>query len=102
MRWVSERELRRPRWRSWFRRMAKAIKRGMAMVKKVQQIQEVLWIASQRDWGKRYIGIGTTMEIIAMTETVKGKPRLCGHLGSVSGVDRVREGTGQTSLDCKC
>lgn len=42
MRWVSERVLRRPRWRSWFKRIAKAMRRGMAMVKKVQQIQDVL------------------------------------------------------------
>jgi hypothetical protein len=41
-RWVSERELRRERWRSWEVRMAKATATGMAIVMKVQRIQTVL------------------------------------------------------------
>lgn len=80
IRWVSERECRRPRCRSWLRRMAKAIMRGMDMIKNVQHIHDVLWCAMNRVCGKQYMGIGPMIEITAITETVKGKPKLCGHL----------------------
>lgn len=61
---------------------------GIAIVKNVQQIQDVLWIVRKRESGKRYMGIGTSIEMAAMTETVKGKPRLCGHLKMM-----LKEGT---------
>jgi len=52
----------------------------MAMVKNVQHIQTVLCFANVRVRGKKYIGIGTAMDIMAMADIVKGNPRLSGHL----------------------
>ena len=54
------------------------------MVKKVQQIQAVLCEVIQRVSGRQYIGMGVAIEMAAMIETVKGKPKLSGHLLKVS------------------
>lgn len=50
------------------------------MVKKVQQIHAVLCDVIHRVSGTQYIGIGVAIEINAIMETVKGKPKLSGHL----------------------
>ena len=54
--------------------------RGIAMVKKVQQIQVVLCDVIHRVSLMQYTGIGVTIEVTAIIETVSGKPRLAGHL----------------------
>lgn len=80
MRCVSERELRRPMWRSFFMRIRKAMATGMAMMMKVQHIQDVLWTVRNLVSGFRYMGIGTTVPTRAIRHTVTGKPRDWGHL----------------------
>lgn len=50
------------------------------MVKKVQQIHDVLWLVMYRVCGKQYTGIGAMTEMRVIAEIVNGNPRLCGHL----------------------
>ena len=78
--WVSDKEFLNPKCRSWFRRIAQAKIRGIAMVKNVQHIHAVLCLVKYRDSGKKYIGIGTATDITAIIEIVRGNPRLSGHL----------------------
>ena len=80
IRCVSDSDCRRPRCRSWFIRIVNAIMSGIAIMKKVQHIHVVLKCVIQREPGKKYIGIGTAMEMRAMAEIVNGNPRLWGHL----------------------
>lgn len=80
MRCVSDNECRRPMCLSLVMRMRKAIATGIAMTTKVQEIHEVLWTVKKRVSGMRYMGMGTAIEIMAISDTVSGKPRDCGHL----------------------
>jgi hypothetical protein len=63
----------------------------MAMVKNVQQIHVVLCDVIHRVSEKQYIGIGVAIEMIAMIETVNGKPKLSGHLFDINKVLRSRK-----------
>ena len=104
MRWVSERELRRPMWRSFFMRIRKAMATGMAIMMKVQHIHDVLWTVRNRVSGLRYMGMGTRVPMRAMRHTVTGNPRDWGHLDEsvlVSLVSRRADGEARTSSSCR-